>query len=118
MSVVLLVDDEPDMGALVAMTLEDLDVQVVQAASLGEALAAARSEQPSLVLLDLALGEEDGLAILPRLREEPALARVPVVVLTVHDSRREEALALGVEGFLSKPFRAEGLREAVGPLMR
>jgi DNA-binding response OmpR family regulator len=104
MSTVLLIDDEWQMGSLVAMCLDQAGARVVQATNLEESLALARREKVTVVLLDIGLGEEDGLAILPRLREDPALAGVPVVVFTVHDSRRHEALSQGVEGFVSKPF--------------
>lgn len=112
MRTILLIDDEPQMADLVRMALGD-DVRVVDAATLAEALEVARTEQPGLVLLDLALGREDGLAILPDLREEPALASVPIVAFTVHDSRREEALARGVSGFVAKPFKTAHLDDIV-----
>ncbi|MGH7425325.1 MAG: response regulator, partial [Candidatus Methylomirabilales bacterium] len=101
---ILLIDDAPGMDRLVAMILEGLGGPVVQAVNLAGALAAARAEAPGVVLLDLALGEEDGLAILPTLRGEPALSRVPVVGFTVHESRRHEAMEAGLAGFVVKPF--------------
>lgn len=115
---VLLIDDEPQMKTLVAMTLDDLGVRVVRAASLSDAREVARRESPDLVLLDLDLGSENGFSILPDLREEPSLAGVPVVILTVHDSKREEALGLGVEGFVAKPFKVSSLRDVVEPFLR
>lgn len=118
MSVVLLIDDEPQMAKLVEMTLVVPDARVVLAANLAEALESARKEPPDVVLLDLALGHEDGLAILPHLRAEPALSAVPVVIFTVHDSRRDEALGLGVDGFVAKPFKAADLVEVVEPFLR
>lgn len=110
---ILLIDDEPHMASLVAMSLEDIGVTVAAAATLAEALAAARQLRPRLVLLDLALGTEDGLDILPMLRREPALEGVPIVAFTVHDSRRDEAMARGVDGFVRKPFKAAELRASV-----
>jgi two-component system OmpR family response regulator len=110
MNVVLLIDDEPEMGSLVGMCLNDAGARVVQAPNLAEALAVAREDPPNVVLLDLALGSEDGLDILPRLRLEPALAGVPIVAFSVHESRRGEALDQGVDGFVAKPFKALQLR--------
>lgn len=118
MSLVLLIDDEPSMTNLISMWLEDVDARVVRAASLEEALDAARREPPDLVLLDFALGDEDGLNILPKLREEPSLSTVPVVAFTVHSSRQHEAFQAGVAGFLAKPFEASGLREVLQPFLR
>ena len=110
---VLIVDDEPQMGHLVSLCLDHLDVEVTVAANLAGALAEARVGGVGLVLLDLALGDEDGLEILPRLRADAALAGVPVVAFTAHDSRRAEALRSGVDSFLSRPFQARDLRATV-----
>jgi DNA-binding response OmpR family regulator len=112
-SVVLLVDDEPEMLGLVAMCLEDTGARVVRASNLREAVAEARRERPRLVLLDIGLGPEDGLALLPKLRSEKPMSGVPVVVFSVHNSRRQEALDAGADGFVAKPFHLSTLREAV-----
>jgi DNA-binding response OmpR family regulator len=117
-SVVLLIDDEPQMAALVDMCLDDASVRVVQARDLAEARAAAGRERPLLVLLDLALGSEDGLKILPELRADPALTDVPVVVFSVHDSRREEVLAHHADAFIAKPFKAAELRTTLRAYLR
>jgi DNA-binding response OmpR family regulator len=109
----LLIDDEPHMEALVAMSLEEIGVRVVAASTLAEALSVARRSRPRVVLLDLAVGSEDGLDFLPDLRGEPALEGVPILAFTVHDSRRDEALARGVDGFFRKPFKAADLRAVV-----
>lgn len=110
---VLLIDDEPAIGPLVELCLGSLDVDVVLARNLSEALETAREGTVGLVLLDLALGSEDGLAILPKLREEPALAGVPIVAFTAHDSRKREALASGVDFFIARPFATADLEATV-----
>jgi DNA-binding response OmpR family regulator len=110
---VLLVDDEPEMQGLLEMCLEETGAAVVRAANFDEAVVAARRERPRLVLLDIGLGPEDGLALLPMLRSEPSLSGIPIVVFSVHDSRRQEALDEGADGFVAKPFRLSILRDAV-----
>jgi two-component system sensor histidine kinase/response regulator len=116
-NLVLLIDDEPRMGRLVGMSVEDLETRVVQVDGLSEALEAARQERPDAVLLDLALGDEDGLEIMPHLRSDPALEDVPIVVFSVHDSRREEAFRRGAKAFVSKPFKRADLRGALEPYL-
>jgi two-component system chemotaxis response regulator CheY len=111
--VVLLVDDEPQMRGLVGMVLEGTGASVVQASGLDQALDEAQRARPSLVLLDIGLGPEDGLELLPKLRAQPALSGVPILVFSVHDSRREEALGQGADGFVAKPFSPTVLRQAV-----
>jgi two-component system OmpR family response regulator len=110
---VLMVDDEPGIGPLVSMCLEDLDVEVVVASGLEGALEIAREGRVGLVLLDLALGDEDGVEILPHLRSEPTLDGVPVVAFSAHDSRRTEALDQGADSFLGRPFTSTDLKATV-----
>jgi DNA-binding response OmpR family regulator len=117
MSRVLVVDDEPNIASLVALCLDPLGIEVVQASGLESALEVARRDPVGLVLLDLALENEDGLSILPVLRAEPSLTGVPVVAFTAHDSRRREALALGVDSFLARPFASADLRSTVELLL-
>ncbi|HEV8063185.1 MAG TPA: response regulator [Acidimicrobiales bacterium] len=114
---VLLVDDEPGVASLVSLCLDSLGVAVLPAAGLDEALEILRTDEVHLVLLDLALGGEDGLEILPRLRAEPALDNVPVVAFTAHDSRRREALDKGAAGFVARPFASDELRSTVEHLL-
>ncbi len=79
---VLVVDDEPAIGPLVSMCLDAMAVEVVQANGLNDAIDVLRSGGVALVLLDLALGPEDGLEILPKLRAEPGLTGVPVIAFS------------------------------------
>jgi two-component system, OmpR family, alkaline phosphatase synthesis response regulator PhoP len=110
---ILVVDDEPGIGPLVSMCLENLEVEVLAASGLEDTLDKAQEAAVGLVLLDLALGEEDGLEILPRLRADPALRDVPIVAFTAHDSRRAEALEVGVDSFLARPFSTVELQSTV-----
>jgi two-component system, OmpR family, response regulator len=110
---VLVVDDEPGIASLVALCLDHLDVEVVSANGKAAALRAARVGNIGLVLLDLALGHEDGLNILPDLRNEPSLAGVAIVAFTAHDSRRQEAFEQGVDAFLKRPFSPVELSSTV-----
>lgn len=114
MSVVLLIDNEPEMGSLVRMSLAEAGARVVQVDDLAAAIEVAREERPRVVLLDLALGtEEDGLHMLPRLRAEPSLSDVPIIAFTIHESRKREALEKGADGFVAKPFKAASLHDVL-----
>ena len=106
---VLLIDDAPGMGNLVEMSLGSKEIQVVQVADLDGALKSARDEKPLAVLLDIALGQEDGLKLLPDLKTDGALMDVPVIVFTVHPSKEAAARTAGADGFLKKPFRRDDL---------
>ena len=65
---VLLIDDEPEMSELVGQWLDQLGASVVRVGGFEDALAVAGGTRPRVVLLDIALGDEDGLEMLPRLR--------------------------------------------------
>jgi CheY-like chemotaxis protein len=107
---VLVVDDEPSIRLLCRVNLELDGHRVLEAASLEEAREAL-AQGPSLVLLDLRLGNEDGLDLVTEIRaDRPELK---VVLLTgsseLTDLHRELA-----DGVLSKPFSLDQLASAVG----
>jgi CheY-like chemotaxis protein len=110
---VLVIDDEPGIAELVSWCLEPLGVGVVLAGGLDAALDAVHNNDVGLVLLDFDLGAEDGLEILPRLREEPRLAALPFIGFTAHDERRREAFENGLVSFVARPFTNTELRTAV-----
>lgn len=113
MSLVLLVDDEPAMGSLVDNWLSELGARVVQVETFDQAVAAARHEPVSAVLLDISLDGADGLDLLPLLQKEGALTDTPVILFSIHDSRRNEAMRKGAAGFIKKPFKSEDLHDAL-----
>jgi len=117
---VLVVDDEPDIVALVAYHLARAGYRVSTAANGAEALKAARDEQPALIVLDLMLPELSGFQVLERVRADAAIAETPVLMLT---ARREEpdrvqGLSLGADDYLVKPFSPQELVLRVRNILR
>lgn len=117
---ILVVDDEPDITALVAYHLARSGYRVSTAANGLEALQAAREEQPALVVLDLMLPELSGFEVLERIRNDKSLADTPVLMLT---ARREEpdrvqGLSLGADDYLVKPFSPQELVLRVRNILR
>lgn len=114
MCCILVVDDDPDLREAVALTLRRAGHAARQAADGSEALALAQEHVPSMVLLDLEMPMLDGRGFLEARRGLPALAGVPVVLMS---GATVEAAALAAAfpgvGFLPKPFRAAELRAAV-----
>lgn len=109
---VLVIEDAPATQRLIEMTLmlEGWDVQV---ATTGEAgLEVAESDSPDLVVLDIALPNMDGWQVLKTLRDSPATASIPVIVVTAHDTAESKSRAdiATTEAFLGKPFDVEALR--------
>ena len=117
---VLVVDDEPDICALVAFHLAKAGFRVTTAGTGIEALACVRDEEPALVVLDLMLPGLSGYEVLERLRAEPNTRDVPVLMLT---ARREEedrirGLALGADDYQTKPFSPQELVLRVAAILR
>jgi DNA-binding response OmpR family regulator len=105
---VLIVDDDPSIRAMVADYFEQHDIRAAEVPGRRELQRRLALGEPSLIILDLSLGAEDGLDLLRELR---ARSDVPVIITTGH--RREEidrvvALELGADDYVIKPF---GLRE-------
>jgi len=102
---VLVVDDNADAAAMLAMVLESYGHQVrVEHGSLA-ALARARSERPDACILDIGLPEIDGYELAARLRAQPETRDAVLVAVTGygHDSDRRKALAAGFDHHLVKP---------------
>ncbi|MEX0817755.1 MAG: response regulator [Gaiellales bacterium] len=109
----LIVEDDPAAASLLAEHLKDLGFASSTVATGEAALELAFEHAPALVCLDMALaGELDGWEVLARLKENPVTVNVPIVICTGRNGR-ERAAALGATAFLTKPFSAARLREAV-----
>lgn len=117
---VLLVDDEPVIRELVRTMLEGDGVEVRTVAESARALAEARAFRPDLVLLDIVMPKLDGLAVCRLLKADPALAAVPVHMLTARSKPSDHAAArkAGADGYIEKPFRGQVLQELVQGLRR
>ena len=117
---VLIVEDEPDIRALLAFHLEREGYQVARAASGADALRQVRAARPDLVLLDLMLPEMDGLEVCRRLRQDPATAALPIVMLTAKGEEVDRVLGLelGGDDYVTKPFSPRELVSRVKAVLR
>ena len=110
---VLLVEDNPADVFLVVRAFEAAHVsaKLIGARDGDEALDLLADAMPDLVLLDLRLAGSDGLELLAQVRRMPEHRHLPVVVLTSSPAEvdRSQSLALGADGFVTKPSTFEGL---------
>jgi CheY-like chemotaxis protein len=112
----MIVDDDEDIRMLSGMLARRRGPwEVVLAGDGHEALALAERERPDVILLDVMMPEQDGLATLARLREDPATARIPVIFVTAKAHRRELETyrALGAVGVIGKPFDVDGFADEI-----
>ncbi|WP_323096318.1 ATP-binding protein [Intrasporangium sp. YIM S08009] len=107
----LLAEDNGDMRAYLAEALADR-YEVVTARDGVEALKAARSRRPDLVLADVMMPRLDGLGLLQALRDDDVLADLPVVMLTARagDEASVTGLVRGADDYVAKPFEMRHLR--------
>lgn len=117
---ILVVDDEPDIVALVVYHLAKAGYKVSSASTGPDALALAKRERPALIVLDLMLPGMSGFDVLAQLRENASTAGVAVLMLT---ARKEEpdrirGLELGADDYLTKPFSPQELVLRVGAILR
>jgi two-component system phosphate regulon response regulator PhoB len=117
---VLVVDDEPDIVALVAYHLAKSGYSVSTATSGPEGLAVARRDKPALVVLDLMLPGLSGLEVMQELRADPSTARIAVLMLTARreESDRIKGLTLGADDYLTKPFSPQEMVLRVAAILR
>jgi diguanylate cyclase (GGDEF)-like protein len=102
---VLVVDDDPSLRMLLRTTFEIIDIEVEEAESVAAAESRIALRPPDVIVLDVDLPGETGLAFCERLRQATATERVPVVLLTGLDELQEEdAGAAGANALLRKPF--------------
>ena len=117
---ILVVDDEEDILELVRYNLEKNGYDVVCAATGEDAINEARRNPPGLVVLDLMLPGIDGLEVCKTLKNDPATATVPVLMLTARGDEADEVtgLELGAEDYVSKPFSPRVLLARVKAVLR
>ena len=117
MKQILVVDDEPRIAEICRDYLERAGFKVFTAATGAEALAAARTQPPNLIVLDLGLPKMDGLDVTRALRK---YSNVPIIMLTARVDERDKlaGLDLGADDYLTKPFSPRELVARVRAVFR
>jgi len=110
---ILVVDDEPDLRALLRDQLEMEGFRVMEAGRALEAVELARERQPSLITMDLMLPDLDGFEAIRLLRAQPETRATPVLILSAVELEAGDTRALGATVHLTKPFGGAALLEAI-----
>jgi len=108
---ILVVEDDPDLLALVEMILSDAGYPVLTAPEGRTALLRVAEEMPALVLLDMRMPVMNGWEFAREFRARYGRA-VPIVVVTAAENARDRAEEIGAEGWLAKPFELEDVLRA------
>ncbi len=112
---VLVIDDDPVAHELLRRHMASLGCDVVVSTGGPDAIELARRLQPQLITLDVFMPEMSGWTTLARLKSDPLLCDIPVVMITIHDDA-QRAYALGADDYLTKPVDRRRLLDVVGRL--
>ena len=115
----LVVDDSVTITAIVKALLESVGHQVEVRQSSKQALQDAAGLQPDVIILDLMMPEMDGFELCKKLRENPEMAQVKIVILSgkAYDFDKRRALQLGADGFIVKPIKPDTFIDALNAIL-
>ncbi len=113
---VMVVDDDPQANHLLKLLLELDGFEVVLCPRGEKAVAVALADKPAAVLMDVHMGGCDGLVILRQMRQDPALAKLPVVMFSGMNLEYE-CMAAGANAFVLKPYQQEDLTAALNKVI-
>ena len=116
---VLAVDDSKTIRMIVKKAFKSFDCEVFEAGNGKEGLAAAASEKPGLIVLDITMPVMTGVEMLEKLKEDPELSEIPVIMLTAESGKDNvmQILKMGVKDYIVKPFKGPDLIERVKKIM-
>lgn len=118
---ILIVDDEPALLSLASSILQEEGYKVVQALSGEEALSKARTEHPDIVLLDVVLGDIDGIEVCKTIKADPFLKDIYVILISGKKICKQfevEALEYGADGYIVKPIDRQELLARIHAMAR
>jgi CheY-like chemotaxis protein len=117
---ILVVEDNSVNQLLALSVLEREGYRVDLAANAAEAMSRLAARAPDLILMDIQLGGDDGLELTRRLKADPATAMIPIVALTAlaMAGDREQTLAAGCAGYISKPINTRTFPALVRSYLR
>ncbi len=113
---ILTVDDSKTVRIIVKKAFKGYDCDILEAGNGVEGLAVAAKENPDLILLDVTMPVMDGVEMLTKLKADPALKGIPVMMLTAEGGRDHvlKIAKIGVRDYLVKPFKEDVLIEKAG----
>jgi len=116
---ILIVEDNPLNMELATDLLEAAGYVVRQAGTAEEAMQAAKTDSPKLILMDVSLPGMDGLAATKALKADPSTKSIPIIALTAHAMKgdEEKARTAGCEGYITKPIDTRNFSAAVARVL-
>ena len=117
---ILTVDDSRTIRMIVKKAFKPYDCVLVEAENGMEGLTAAVKEKPDLIVLDITMPVMTGIEMLSKLKEQPDLANIPVIMLTAESGKDNvmQIVKMGVKDYIVKPFKGEQLIERVSAILK
>lgn len=117
---VLVIDDAPHIRRLIARMLTMSDFESLEAANGREGLQMLKKHHPDIVTCDISMPVMDGFEFLEAVRQDSAVAKVPIIVITAIGQEEETTRArqLGANACLTKPFSSSHLVEVIEDLLK
>ena len=118
-STIIVVDDNPDLVALLWARLEQREFNVMCAHSGPELFTSLEEQKPDLIILDIMMTQMDGLEVLTRLKGDPSTASIPVILLTAKVQHEDVILGYkkGAANYITKPFTNGQLLDAIKSIL-
>ncbi|GAA4739072.1 hypothetical protein GCM10023229_17870 [Flavisolibacter ginsenosidimutans] len=110
---ILLLDDNKDLLLIVQIILKSQGYEVVQACCVEEAAQKIKIHQPSLILMDVFIKDQDGREFCSLLKHDPDTCGTKVIMMSGIDAENESLYAVGADDFIPKPFNYDELLEKV-----
>lgn len=112
---ILLIEDDLDIARVVRHSLEGAGYQVCQEINLENILKQIHISKPDLIILDLIIEDKDGFEVCRKLKRDPQMAHIPILILSSRDGEADivAGLELGAEDYMTKPFSARVLLSRV-----
>lgn len=117
MKTVLIADDDSTIRKVVRATLEDGEMEILEAADGEDALRLVRERHPDLVLLDVMMPKLSGFEVCDEIKADPSTSDVSVIILTVLAGARDRERGANADAYFAKPFSPVALLEKIDDLL-
>lgn len=117
---ILTVDDSKTIRMIVKKAFKPYDCELFEGENGVEGLAIANKEKPDLIILDITMPVMTGVEMLEKLKKEPDLKEIPVIMLTAESGKENvmKIVKMGVKDYMVKPFKGEQLIERAQSLLK
>ena len=120
MHTILVVDDEPDIRAVMRFALEEAEFRVLEADHAAQAHRLLTTEPPDLLLLDWLLPGQSGLEMAQQIKLDPKTRRVPIIMVSARGTEDDRVIGLnsGIDDYITKPFSPREMIARVNAVLR